>query len=100
MEDDIWQYIKERGLEISEIYKKGAMRTGCMFCGYGCQFKNDNRLELCYKMYPKMYNHFMNYTNNGVTYREALRKVLSKNGLYLPDEKPLDLFNYMDMGIK
>ena len=29
----------------------------------------------------------MNYTNNGVTYREALRKVLAVNGLYLPDEK-------------
>ena len=33
------------------------------------------------------YNHFMNYTNSGVTYREALRKVLAVNGLYLPDEK-------------
>ena len=36
LEDDIWAYIKERGLKISDIYHKGAKRTGCMFCGYGC----------------------------------------------------------------
>ena len=36
----------------------------------------------------------MNYTNNGVTFREALRKVLAVNSLYLPDEEPPNLFNY------
>lgn len=92
-EDDIWAYTKRRNLKIADIYYKGAKRTGCMFCGYGCQFKDDNRLELCYNLYPKMYNHFMGYLNNGVTYREALRKVLAVNGLYLPDKKPEDLFS-------
>lgn len=93
LEDDVWKYIKERNLKIADIYYKGAKRTGCMFCGYGCQFKDDNRLNLCYELYPKWYNHFMNYTNNGVTYREAMRKVLSVNGLELPDEKKqLELF--------
>lgn len=93
LEDDIWAYIRERGLKIADIYHKGAKRTGCMFCGYGCQFKDDNRLQLCYDLYPKMYNHFMNYTNNGVTYREAMRKVLRVNGLFLPDERPMNLFD-------
>lgn len=93
LEEDIWEYIKNRNLKISDIYNKGAKRTGCMFCGYGCQFKDDNRLQMCYDMYPKMYNMFMNYTNNGVTYREAMRKVLAVNGLELPDEKKqLELF--------
>lgn len=92
LEDDIWAYIQKRNLKIAEIYRKGAKRTGCMFCGYGCQFKDDNRLQMIYEMYPKMYDTFMNYTNNGVTYREALRKVLAVNGLYLPDERPADLF--------
>lgn len=93
LEDDIWKYIEKRNLKIADIYKKGAKRTGCMFCGYGIQFKDDNRLKMCYKMYPKMYNKFMNYTNNGVTYREAARKVLAVNGLVLPDEdKQLKLF--------
>lgn len=93
LENDIWAYIKERNLKIADIYHKGAKRTGCMFCGYGCQFKDDNRLQMVYDMYPKWYDKFMNYTNNGITYREALRKVLAVNGLYLPDEKPMkDLF--------
>lgn len=96
LEKDIWDYIKMRKLPIAEIYYKGAKRTGCMFCGYGCQFKNDNRLKLVYDMYPKMYSLFMSYTNNGVTYREALRKVLSVNGLYLPDERPAELFKDSD----
>lgn len=64
-----------------------------MFCMYGAHFKDDNRLKMCYEMYPKMYNMFMNYTNNGITYREAARKVLAVNGLELPDEKKqLELF--------
>lgn len=96
LEDDIWGYIKERNLKIADIYHKGAKRTGCMFCGYGCQFKDDNRLQMVYDMYPKWYDMFMNYTNNGVTYREALRKVLAVNGLYLPDEKPISLFDNID----
>lgn len=93
-EQDIWDYIKERNLPISDIYNKGAKRTGCMFCGYGCQFKNDNRLQLVYDMYPKFYKMFMNYENNGVKYRDAMRKVLAVNGLYLPDEKPSDLLYF------
>lgn len=87
MESDIWEYINRRKLPISDIYRKGATRTGCMFCGFGCQFKNDNRLQLVHDLYPKAYEMFMNYENNGVTYRTALRKVLQINGLYLPDEK-------------
>ena len=58
-----------------------------MFCGYGCQFVDDTRLKLVYDLYPKAYEMFMNYENNGVKYREALRKVLSVNNLCLPDGK-------------
>lgn len=85
-DDDIWQFIKDRNIELADIYEKGAKRTGCAACGFGCQFKTDNRLRLLYENYPKYYNTVMNYTNNGVTYREAMRKMLSVNGLCLPDE--------------
>ncbi|MGL5013671.1 MAG: phosphoadenosine phosphosulfate reductase family protein [Bacteroidales bacterium] len=85
-EKDIWEYIKTRGIEISDIYYKGATRTGCMFCGYGAQYKHDNRFNMALNMYPKLYDKFMNYTNNGTTYREALRDVLKINNLTLPDE--------------
>lgn len=95
-ESDIWDYIADRKLKIADIYHKGAKRTGCMFCGYGCQYAGDNRLRMVMDMYPKMYDKFMNYTNNGITYREALRDVLSINGLYLPDEEPANLFTGFD----
>lgn len=94
LEQDVWQCIEKYDIPIADIYRKGAMRTGCMFCGYGCQFADDNRLRLVHSMYPKMYDMFMGYTNNGVTYREALRKVLAVNKLYLPDEQPPTLFNF------
>lgn len=91
-EKDIWDYINMRQLRIADIYLKGAKRTGCMFCGYGCQFKNDNRLQMLLDLYPKAYKVFMNYTNRGVTYKQAMRKILSVNKLYLPDEAPANLF--------
>lgn len=86
LESDVLECIKKYNIEISEIYKKGLDRTGCMFCGYGCTFKDDNRFKILMTLYPKWYETFMNYTNNGHTYREALRKLLSTNGLNLPDE--------------
>jgi 3'-phosphoadenosine 5'-phosphosulfate sulfotransferase (PAPS reductase)/FAD synthetase len=87
LESDIWECIERYNIPIADIYHKGAKRTGCMFCGYGCQFKNDHRLQLVYENYPKFYNMFMSYENNGVTYREALRDLLRTNGLFLPDEQ-------------
>lgn len=37
-------------------------------------------------LYPKFYQLFMDYKNNGVTYQEALEKVLQVNGLQLPNQ--------------
>lgn len=86
-DDDIWQFIRENDIKIADIYNKGAQRTGCVACGFGCQFKKDNRLQLLYDLYPKYYRMVMDFTNNGVTYRYALRRMLAVNGLLLPDEK-------------
>lgn len=96
LEQDIWDCIEKYKIPIAEIYKKGANRTGCMFCAYGVQFPNDNRLQLVYNLFPKWYTHFMKYESNGVTYREAIRKVLAVNGLHLPDEKPKTLFDNLN----
>lgn len=92
MEEDIHACIERYNIPIADIYHKGMKRTGCMFCGFGAQFKDDYRMEFAFKEHPKFYNTFMGYENNGVPYRDALRKVLKVNGLYLPDEKPLELF--------
>lgn len=86
-EDDIWQFIRENNIKISDIYNKGAERTGCAACGFGCQFKNDARLQLLHDLYPKYYKMVMDFENNGVKYRTAMRKMLAVNGLLLPDEK-------------
>lgn len=91
-DDDVWQFIRERGIKIADIYEKGADRTGCVACGFGCQFAKDNRLELLYRTYPKYYETVMGYENHGVPYREALRKMLAVEGLRLPDED-LTLFD-------
>ena len=86
-DDDIWEFIRTKNIRIADDYSKGCLRTGCVACGFGVQFDDDTRLELLYKNYPKYYNMVMNFTNNGVTYREALREMLAVNGLTLPDEK-------------
>lgn len=86
-DEDIWQFIREHNIKIADIYNKGAQRTGCVACGFGCQFKNDSRLQLLYNTYPKYYNLIMNFKNNGVTYRTALRKILAMSDLLLPDER-------------
>ena len=86
-DDDIWEFIRTKNIRIADDYSRGKKRTGCVCCGFGVQFPDDTRLEFLYKYHPKYYNMVMNFTNNGVTYREALRKMLAVNGLTLPDEK-------------
>ena len=86
-ENDIWKYIEMRNLEIADIYRKGAKRTGCVGCGFGCQFADDNRFDQLYELYPKYYEMIMGYENNGVSYRDAVRKVFEINGKELPDER-------------
>lgn len=93
VEQDIWDYIAQYNLPIADIYHKGAQRTGCMGCGFGAQFADDTRFRVLLANYPKCYDMLMSYTNNGVTFREALRKVLAVNKLYLPDEQPPTLFD-------
>lgn len=95
-ESDIWSYIHKYNLEIAEIYNKGLDRTGCMGCGYGACRKDDIRFAILLKTHPKCYDMVMNYTNNGVPFREALRDVLAVNGLYLPDEQPQNLFSNIE----
>lgn len=86
---DIWACIKEFKIPYCEIYDKGQIRTGCMFCGFGAHIEKSSRFARLRELHPKAYGIFMNYTNNGVTYREALERI----GVQLPDgPRQLDLF--------
>jgi hypothetical protein len=51
----------------------GIKRTGCMVCGFGCFVKGDRRFYFLKEYKPKIYEYFMQMTNNGITYKEALR---------------------------
>jgi 3'-phosphoadenosine 5'-phosphosulfate sulfotransferase (PAPS reductase)/FAD synthetase len=72
-ENDVWAYIRRFNLPYSPIYDMGIRRTGCMVCGFGCQMKGDRRFYFLKEHKPKIYDHFMQMKNNGITYREALR---------------------------
>lgn len=93
-EQDVWDYIHKFNISIADIYNKGLDRTGCFGCGYGSYRTDDERFKILRREYPKCYDMVMNYTNNGITFREALRKELAVNGLYLPDEQPPTLFDF------
>jgi 3'-phosphoadenosine 5'-phosphosulfate sulfotransferase (PAPS reductase)/FAD synthetase len=90
-EVDIWDYLRRFRVTYSTIYDHpGVRQTGCMFCGFGAHIERKlSRFELLNDLHPKAYRLFMDYTNNGVTYREALRRI----GVVLPDEqRQLKLF--------
>ncbi|GAB6013513.1 phosphoadenosine phosphosulfate reductase family protein, partial [Viscerimonas tarda] len=72
-EQDIWAYIRKFNLPYSPIYDLGLRRTGCLFCGFGCHIKGDSRFYFLKEYKPKIYEHFMQMRNNGITYKEALR---------------------------
>lgn len=91
-DDDVWAYIRKYNVPIAEIYHKGAKRTGCVGCGFGAHNPGDGRFTLLRDQYPKAYAMVMSYTNNGETFREALRKALAVTGKTLPDEEPTNLF--------
>lgn len=92
MDDDIWGYVRERAIDVCGIYYKGCKRTGCVGCGFGCYNNDDIRFRVLYQLYPKYYDMIMAYTNNGCSYRDALRKVLAVTGKELPDESGELLF--------
>lgn len=82
-EADIWAYIRKYKVPICSLYsREGCKRTGCMFCGFGAHLEKRSRFAILYDLHPKAYEAFMRYENNGITYRQALRKI----GVLLPDE--------------
>ena len=87
---DIWEYLRKYNVPYCGLYDRGHRRTGCMFCGFGAHLEKVSRFELLYDLHPRAYNFFMDYENNGTTYREALRTI----GIELPDEcRQLKLFD-------
>ena len=76
---DIWDYIKKYKVDYCELYDKGFSRTGCMVCGFGCQYKDDDRFTTLKKIHPKCYSTFLNYENNGVPFKDAINVIFKIN---------------------
>lgn len=82
---DCWDYIHRFDIPYSPIYNiPGVNRTGCMFCGFGAQYRDDDRFGMLYRNHPKIYRMAMEYTNNGCCYRYALQRM----GVKLPEDAP------------
>jgi 3'-phosphoadenosine 5'-phosphosulfate sulfotransferase (PAPS reductase)/FAD synthetase len=59
-EKDIWNYIIEYGVEISDLYMKGYKRNGCMFCGFGVHLeKPPNRIQRLAVTHPASYEYLV-----------------------------------------
>jgi len=60
-EEDIWDYILDRGLKYSKIYDTGVKRTGCMFCMFGVHLEDEpNRFQRMKISHPKLYDYCIN----------------------------------------
>ena len=77
-DDDVWAYIRDRRLSLPDIYEQGAIRTGCMGCGFGAHL-NTSGIDTMRRIWPKWYDMVMNYENNGIRYGDALRKVIERS---------------------
>jgi 3'-phosphoadenosine 5'-phosphosulfate sulfotransferase (PAPS reductase)/FAD synthetase len=59
-DDDIWEYIRTRGIPYASIYDTGVTRTGCMFCMFGLHMeKRPNRFETMKYTHPAQWEYCM-----------------------------------------
>lgn len=67
--------------DIPILKTTGCKRTGCMFCGFGTQFKeNENRFEVLKETHPIIYNYIMkSWSEGGLGYKDVI-DWLNKNG--------------------
>lgn len=85
-EADIWAYSERFKIEFAECYYDRYLpdgsflaaesRTGCIFCGFGIQFDQGERFEKQKIKNRKRYESMMALENNGVTFKDAINKVL------------------------
>lgn len=95
---DVLHYIKENNIKIASVYgdvvyqdsqmdisdfglaednrqlkTTGCNRTGCMFCGYGCHLRGDDRFVRMKETHPKLYDYIMRPEDKGgLNYKEII----------------------------
>jgi len=86
LEEDIWEYIRQNGLDYSPIYDMGVSNTGCIYCMFGVHLDGaPNRFESLKITHPKLWSYCMD--NLGI------REVLNYIGVATGDEYAGDLFD-------
>lgn len=63
-DDDVWSYLRSRGIEGNPLYKEGWTRIGCV----GCPLAGRRARELAFARYPKLYK----------AWRDAIAYVIAK----------------------
>jgi len=58
----------------------GCKRTGCVFCGFGCNLKGDERFVRLKQTHPKIYDYIMRSTESGGLGYQEIIDWLNKNG--------------------
>lgn len=96
-EQDILHYIQKYNLQVAPVYgelvKEGnelhftkCQRTGCIFCGFGCQNEcSPNRFQKLAETHPKLYN----YCIDGGQYNE--------DGVWQPSSSGLGMGHVLDI---
>ena len=73
-------------IERPELKTTGCNRTGCMFCGYGCQFETpgEGRFELMKRTHPKQYEFIMKPEEaGGLGYKEKIDWLNEHGGYHI-----------------
>lgn len=65
-DDDVWSYLRDRGIEGNPLYKEGWTRIGCV----GCPLAGKRAREIAFARYPKLYKAW----HDAVAYVIARRK--------------------------
>ena len=73
-DDDVWSYLRDRGIEGNPLYKEGWTRIGCV----GCPLAGKRASELAFARYPKLYKAWV----DAIAYVIARRKEMG-NPMFL-----------------
>ena len=66
-ESDIWQYIRENGIEVNPLYAKGYKRVGCV----GCPLGGCNSMKREFRDYPKYAANYIKAFDRMILSRKA-----------------------------
>lgn len=71
-EDDVWTYIRDRGLSYPDVYDRGWSQTGCIFCCFGIM-QDRNRFLRLKATHPRQWEYCMrDWSEGGLGMREVL----------------------------